>query len=126
MGELFYFVVGPELTQKPLIDKPIDVLMDYNSSVRQISALSVMDEISKVRSDIRLIGTPSSGIGSFPLTTTLLSGRMTVRYGRMMCWKPNGDTFDTTGVQPHITVLPDINDFQSYLTEIQMSIALGT
>ena len=58
-------------------------------------------------SNIKSIGTASRGGSSAYHESVLFSGRLTLRYGRMMSWKPNGKTFDGNGTKPDIFLLPD-------------------
>lgn len=127
MSELHYFVVGPEkVTKCAKTNVPVSVLMNTHCFSACDIALATLDEISKkYRPDIRLIGTPSSGGSSASHRVELCSGRLRLRYGTMLSWKVNGDTFDGHGTIPHITVLPDPEECeQPPQNGVQMTTAL--
>ena len=112
MSDLHYFVAGPEkASARAKVNVPVSVLMNTHCFSACDIALATLDEIAKRhRPDIRLIGTPSRG-GSSGAHLAILSGeRLYVRYGAMMSWKVNGDTFDGHGTTPHVVVLPDAHE----------------
>jgi C-terminal processing protease CtpA/Prc len=67
----------------------------------------------KGRKNITLLGQPSSGGSGFAIPYELPNSGLKFRVASMLSFQPNGQLYDTLGIQPDINVLPELQDFIS-------------
>jgi hypothetical protein len=89
--------------------KPVVMLMD----AKCFSATDIFLGAMKGRKNITLIGEPSSGGSGFALTYDLPNSGLKFKIASMLSFQPNGQLYDTLGIQPDIFVLPKLEDFIS-------------
>jgi Peptidase family S41 len=89
--------------------KPVVILMDTAC----FSATDVFLGAMKGRKNITLLGQPSSGGSGFALMYDLPKAGLKFRVASMLSFQPNGQLYDTLGIQPDVFVLPGLEDFIS-------------
>jgi hypothetical protein len=89
--------------------QPIVMLMDEKC----FSATDIFLGAFKGRENITLVGQPSSGGSGFALVYDLPNSGLKFRVASMLSFQPNGQLYDTLGIQPDVYALPEPQDFIS-------------
>jgi C-terminal processing protease CtpA/Prc len=89
--------------------KPVVVLMDSGC----FSATDIFLGSLKGKKNVTLIGQASSGGSGFAVRYDLPNSGLSCQVASMLSFQPNGQLYDTLGIQPDIEILPKLEDFVS-------------
>lgn len=102
-----YLVLSGDQRERYHYDKPVVVLMNSKC----FSASDIFLGSMKLRSNVRLLGEPSSGGSAFAQFYDLPNSGVTVRLGSMISFQTNGLLYDTRGISPNVIVVPEPTDY---------------
>lgn len=102
-------------------DRRVLVLMNEKC----FSATDIFLGAMKTRSNVTLIGVPSSGGSGYGIHYTLPNSKIKVRLASMISFQPDGRLYDTRGITPHVLHTPVPSDFVRGGTDSMLDAALN-
>lgn len=102
-----YLVLSGDQRDRYHYDKPVVVLVNSKC----FSASDIFLASMKLRTNVRLLGEPSSGGSAFGQYYELKNSGVTVRLASMISYRTNGLLYDTRGIAPHVTLIPHPEDY---------------